>query len=112
MAVPTFNVRGCSYSRRNYDLDRFFTRSLAVTPHLVTISQIRLTPDKFALPSICPASFRDLSAIGVNQMRERDRICNERLVSRDGCVEKELDFTSIAEVASQRPRHFALIAGP
>ncbi len=45
-------------------------------------------------------------------MRERDRICNEGLVSRDGFVEKELDFTSITDVASQRPRHVGLIAKP
>jgi hypothetical protein len=37
-------------------------------------------------------------------MRERDRICNEALVSRDRCIGKELDFTSITDVASQRPR--------
>lgn len=37
-------------------------------------------------------------------MRERDRICNEALVSRDRCVGKELDATSITEVASEGPR--------
>ena len=41
-------------------------------------------------------------------MRERDRICNEALVSRDRCVGKcvgkELDATSITEVTSERPR--------
>jgi hypothetical protein len=33
-------------------------------------------------------------------MRKRDRICNQGLVYRDGGVEKELDFTSITDVAS------------
>jgi hypothetical protein len=32
--------------------------------------------------------------------RKCDRICNQGLVCRDGCVEKELDFTSITDVAS------------
>jgi hypothetical protein len=50
-------------------------------------------------------------------MRERDRICNEALVSRYGCVEKEcvekeLDFRLITDVTSQRLLHFGLIAKP
>ena len=45
-------------------------------------------------------------------MRERDPICDEGLVSREGCVEKELDFTSTTDVASQRPGHFVLISRP
>jgi hypothetical protein len=45
-------------------------------------------------------------------MRKRNRIYNQRLVCIDGCVEKELDFTSITDVASQCPHHFPLIAKP
>jgi hypothetical protein len=45
-------------------------------------------------------------------MRKRDGICNQGLVCRDGCAEKELDFTSITDVASHRPFHFAVIAAP
>lgn len=77
-----------------------------------TANPSRLSPSKVALPGDLKIHmddyrvYQDLNA----PMRERDRIRNAGLVCRDGCVEKELEFTSITDIASQRPRHFALIA--